>query len=140
MKSALLNAIYRTAGEESVHDLKDAILYYMEKVYLLYIDALDSANVNNLDEMIEVTLKFPDGYTMTNTLRAGDHLIDMVLDSDEYRKNIQKLDEIFLQHSHCPEKEEHLAYLKYILSEVGAETLDKDEWTEAVLSAMSECS
>jgi hypothetical protein len=133
MNPALLNAIYhKIDSKKQFESLQDVVNYYEEKVFELYIGALSKVGIDNLDQKIKVTTKFPDGNTLTSVFKAGHHMIEVVLDSEEYRKEINELDTIFLKNCQCENKEDILDKLKYILMEVGSETIDKHEWSESV--------
>lgn len=129
MKSDLLNSIYQK--HDSQHDFnntKDLMNFYVNKIHLLYVDALDKAGIENLDQKIKVTTKFDDGYVLTNVFNAGHHIIDVVFDSEDYSKNLENLDKTFLQKCTCPDKEDLLEKIKHIIAEIGSETIDKQEW------------
>ncbi len=131
MKSPLLNSIYlKLSQTDDLSGLKKAVSTYIKYMYILYLDVLEDCGVNDLDEKIEVKTKFQDGYTLKHTYEAGYYLINLLLDSDEYKKAIQNLDSRFLDECECPNKEQVLNYLKAIIAEVGSETIKKEEWDE----------
>lgn len=128
MKPALLNSIYlKTSKHEYFHSLNELIEFYVDKLYVLYLNVLDDAGVSNLNEKIKVKTKLPSGKIITDHYSAGLHLIDVLFDSDQYEHDLHKLDSIFLKNCQEKNKEEILDKIKYVFSEVACNTLDKKE-------------
>ncbi len=139
MKSPLLNSIYlKMSQKNDLSGLKKTIDTYVKYMYVLYLDVLEDCGVNNLDEKIEVKTKFQDGYTLKHTYEAGYYLINLLLDSDEYKRAVSKLDERFLDECECPNKEQVLNYLKAIIADVGSETIEKEKW-DSISEYFTDC-
>lgn len=133
MKPALLNSIYYKLSEaESKEGLQNIAALYAKKVYILYLDALDKAGVNNLHRKIKVKTKFPDGYVLESTYQAGEHIIESLFESDEFSREIKELDDMFLNSCECENKNIALNFLKIILKDVGSDSLDMNDWLEAI--------
>ena len=139
MKPALLDSIYHKINTgQTFDDLKSLADFYAQKVYTLYLDSLKKSGITNLDETIKVTSKLQDGYILKNTFRAGDHMIEALFHSQDYSRDIKKLDDTFLDNCQCPNKEEVLHKLKFVLIEIGSESIGQDEWLKE-LGAFSDC-
>jgi hypothetical protein len=130
MKPALLNSIYEDA--KPLNNFNELAKQYAKKIHVLYLNLLDKAGVKNLDEKIKVTTKFPDGYVMTDTFKAGHHLIEYLFDSDTTQNQIQKLDNEFLKNCSSSKKEELLEKIKHVISEEGSENLNLNNWLDVV--------
>jgi len=137
MKPALLNSIYNK--EQNFDSLRGLTDYYAKKMFVLYLNSLNKAGIDNLDQEITVTTKFPDGYEMHNTFKAGEHLMEALFDSEETKSEIQKLDQTFLENCQCPNKEDILNKLKFVLIEIGSQSVSQEEWTKE-LGAFGDCS
>lgn len=133
MKTALLNSIYyKLSTAEPQGGLQNLVNNYSKQVFVLFLDALDKAGIENLKKKIKVKTKFADGYVLESTFLAGQHMIETLFESEEYAKEIKELDQNFLNACECPQKEAVLHLLKAVLSEVGSESIDPKDWSEAV--------
>jgi hypothetical protein len=131
MKPALLNSIYKD-DSKSLNNLHSLVSFYAKKIHILYLNLLDKSGIKNLDEKIKVSTKFPDGYVLTNTYKAGYHFIEYLFEGPDFRKDIEKLDEMFLDNCRCENKEHILEWLKYYLTEEGSETISFKEWEKSL--------
>ncbi len=132
MKS-LLNSIYQQhSAPQNISDMSGLINYYVNKIHLLFLDILDQSGIDNLDQKIKVTTKFDDGYMLTSVFTAGAHFIDVIFASEDYEKEISKLDETFLKNCPSPNKEDILEKLKHVIAEIASETIDKEEWIKEI--------
>ena len=131
MKPALLNSIYKD-DSKSLNNLHSLVSFYAKKIHILYLNLLDKSGIKNLDEKIKVSTKFPDGYVFTNTYKAGHHFIEYLFEGPDFRKDIEKLDEMFLDNCRCGNKEDILEWLKHYLTEEGSETISFKEWEKSL--------
>ena len=131
MKPALLNSIYED-DSKSLNNLHSLVSFYAKKIQILYLDLLDKSGIKNLDEKVKVITKFPDGYVLKNTYKAGHHFIEYLFENSDFKKDIEKLDEMFLNNCRCENKEEVLDHLKYILMECGSESISLKDWNKAL--------
>ena len=128
MKPALLNSIYLKLSQESHNDLNSLVNNYSKKIFMLYLDALHKAGVNDVNEKIKVSTKFDDGYVLNSVFKAGHHIIESIFESEEFKATIDEFDKMFLENCPCPNKINILHTLKSILIEIGGESADQEEW------------
>jgi len=131
MKPALLNSIYED-DSKSLNNLHSLVSFYAKKIQILYLDLLDKSGIKNLDEKVKVITKFPDGYVLKNTYKAGHHFIEYLFEGPDFRKDIEKLDEMFLNNCRCENKEEILDWLKHYLIEEGSKTVSFKDWEKSL--------
>lgn len=94
-----------TNNFSSSDGIKEIAEQYLNHVYLLFLDILDQ----NQGEFTD-----------------GADLIDKVFELKEY-DNIKNQ---FLKSCSCPNKENMLDYLKYLVVEYGCDTIEKSTWLE----------
>ena len=87
---------------------------------------------------IKIKTTFPDGYVLEYTQEAGFHLINFVFDSKDYKNQIKKLDDEFLDSCECSNKNKILNILKAAIVEVGSDTADSDDWN-TIANDFSDC-
>ena len=90
MKPALLNSIYKD-DSKSLNNLHSLVSFYAKKIQILYLDLLDKSGIKNLDEKVKVITKFPDGYVLKNTYKAGHHFIEYLFENSDFKKDIEPL-------------------------------------------------
>lgn len=137
MKPSIFNNINddENVSSDSINGL---IEYYTDKIHAMYVDLLKELGVEHLDEKITVVTKLSDNDKVTSTFKAGHHVIEMLFQSGETRKEVSLLDKRFLTLCPCSHKTSILNQLKYLLMEVGSETIDQKEWKEAI-SGLNTC-
>jgi hypothetical protein len=131
MKPALLNSIYED-DSKSLNSLHSLVSFYAKKIQILYLDLLDKSGIKNLDEKVKVITKFPDGHVLKNTYKAGHHFIEYLFEGPDFRKDIEKLDEMFLNNCRCENKEDILDWLKHYLIEEGSKTVSFKDWEKSL--------
>ena len=133
MKPALLNAIYtkdtQNGSFDTLHKLVDA---YSKKVFVLYLDALHEAGVDDIAQKVTVNTKFPDGYILVSSYPAGHHIIEALFESYEFKEKIEQLDKMFLENCSCAKPKRVLEKLKEAIMEVGSESIDQEEWNDHI--------
>lgn len=137
MKPSIFNSINdnEPMSPDSINGL---IEYYTDKIHAMYVNLLKELGVEHLDEKITVVTTLSDNDKVTNTFKAGHHVIEMLFQSGETRRDIEKLDKKFLTLCPCNHKTSILNQIKYLLMEVGSETIDKQEWADAI-SGLNTC-
>jgi hypothetical protein len=139
MKPNLLNSIYyKLSQTEEVKGLQNAVNNYTKKVFMLYLELLDQAGVDDLNERVKVKTEFANSKVLETECTAGEHLIEALLHSDDFEDEMKELDEIFLNSCQCNNKEGILHRIKAILSDVGSESIEQSDWLDAV-DGMKNC-
>ena len=139
MRPDLLNSIYYKLSEkEDTTNLQGNVNDYVKKIFVLFLDLLNHAGVNDLKEKIKVRTEFENGKVMEVVTEAGEHLIEMLLFSDDLEKEIEELDNSFMSGCDCQNKEGVVHKIKAILSDVGSESIELKDWIEAV-RGMNDC-
>lgn len=106
--------------------VKGSAEQYLNRVYLLFLDLLEQNKVNDVHEQVKVTVTFRDGSTEEDTLEAGSYLVEKIFETHEY-EDIKKR---FLDSCSCPNKDEMINYLQYLVKEYGGDTIEKDDWLD----------
>lgn len=139
MKPALLNSIYtKDTHEGSFDTLQKLVVAYSKKIFILYLDAMHNAGVNDVAQMVSVRTRFPDGHVHESSYPAGHHIIEAIFESQEFKDQVEKLDKMFLENCSCAKPKRVLGKLKEAIMEVGCESIDQEEWTEH-LSKFHDC-
>jgi hypothetical protein len=99
---------------------------------MYYFGILEDNNIKNVNERIKYKKYLPSGKHYIDTQDAGLFFINFLLDSPQYQKQIEKLDDIFLEHCKLPNKEECLEQVKHLFKELASESLDKNEVIEKI--------
>jgi hypothetical protein len=129
MKNSLLNSIYSKKTPSKNFD--DLLEFYVDKIFIMYLNALEDAGISNVDEKIKVKQKYL-GKMITVESTGGDYATTIVFDTNEFQDAIDKLDKIFLDHCEFTHKKDILDTVKYLLREVGCHTADKSDWLEVL--------
>jgi hypothetical protein len=139
MKPNLLNSIYyKLSQTEDGIGLQSAANNYVKKVFMLYLELLDQAGVDDLNEKVKVRTEFANSKVLETECTAGEHLIEALLHSDDFENEMNELDQDFLNSCDCENKEGILHRIKAILSDVGSESIEKSDWLDAV-NGMQNC-
>jgi hypothetical protein len=133
MRQDLLNSIYyKLSGTEESADLQGIVNNYVKKIFVLYLDLLNDAGVDNLTEKVKVKSEFGDGKVMETIVEAGEHLIEILLFSDHFKTEIQELDDTLVESCQCQNREGVLHKIKAIIADVGSESIELKDWIKAV--------
>jgi hypothetical protein len=139
MRPDLLNSIYYKLSEkEDTTNLQGNVNDYVKKVFVLFLDLLNHSGVSDLNEKIKVKTEFENGKVMEVVTEAGEHLIEMLLFSDEFKREIDELDDALMSGCDCRNKEGVVDKIKAILSDVGSESIELKDWVNAV-KGMNDC-
>ena len=131
MEPSLLNDIYiKLSQNENGTDLQKATEKYLKQIYVTYLQMLDAANISDLSQKVKVQTKFPDGYVLDRVMEAVYHLINLILDSDDFKKITKRFDDEFLENCDCPNKDQILILLKQIIIDIGCDSIEKSDWME----------
>ncbi len=133
MKPNLLNSIYYKLSQvEEGEGLQNCVNNYAKKVFMLYLELLDQLDVDDLNEQVKVKLLLPSGKTHETLVNVGEHLIETLLNSDDFEDEISELDKDFLNKCNCPNKEGILHMVKAIIEDIGSESVEQEDWMNAL--------
>lgn len=139
MNPILLNSIYNKEDHNKFNDLSSLVEYYTKKVFLLFFSALENAEINHPSEKIKVTNKYSDGQEMTRIYPAGEHFMNLVLYSDDYKKEMEKINKMFYENCPCKDKKYTLSWVHSILEDLADESVNLEEWLKMMKASFKVC-